>query len=411
MTLALSDWAETLCVALPRGAAAVHRRPPPHPGRRQTLAPGESLVRPRRRRVRARASPARRAWCRTRPCRLGPPPGGCRSPATPGSRPRTTSACETVYLVAGPARRAGARPIDHLYRLLMAGLRARYRARTTRRPPRLRLREDDAAPARSRARSPGRRACWTPSDRGGSGGRGGPAARRLPHHRHAAWACASAAPPPRLAATRAATPSRRSRAHPTSATAGDAGRRVVAPRQRAAPRLHRRRGQPVALLPPGSRGYRAWLPGAAHAGRGDRRVRRGDSTPRRTMFYRPLPERPLTGRDILAYMLRGNRRDLARRLPARRSWRRPSAWRCRVHRLRLQLHRARPATAPALGEIAALLFVIAVTIGVFAFMRGVVTVRVQARVDNALQAALWDRLLSLPPSFFRGSPPATSRRA
>ena len=34
------------------------------------------------------------------------------------------------------------------------------------------------------------------------------------------------------------------------------------------------------------------------------------------MFYRPLPERPLTGRDVLAYTLRGNRRDLARRLPA-----------------------------------------------------------------------------------------------
>ena len=55
-----------------------------------------------------------------------------------------------------------------------------------------------------------------------------------------------------------------------------------------------------------------------------------------------------------------------------------------------------------LAQIAAILFVIAVTVGVFTFVRGVVTVRVQARVDNALQAALWDRLLALPPSFFRG---------
>ena len=120
-----------------------------------------------------------------------------------------------------------------------------------------------------------------------------------------------------------------------------------------------------------------------------------------TMFYRPLPERPLTGRDVLAYTLRGNRRDL---LAA-----------CLLALLAATIGLALPwftafvfgtivpsGDRTGLGEIAAVLVVIAVTIGVFTFVRGVVTVRVQARVDNALQAALWDRLLALPPSFFRG---------
>ena len=54
-----------------------------------------------------------------------------------------------------------------------------------------------------------------------------------------------------------------------------------------------------------------------------------------------------------------------------------------------------------LPTVAVLLFVLAVTMGIFAFTRGVATVRVQTRIDNELQAAIWDRLLSLPPSFFR----------
>ena len=51
----------------------------------------------------------------------------------------------------------------------------------------------------------------------------------------------------------------------------------------------------------------------------------------------------------------------------------------------------------ALYMIAAMLFVIAVVMGVFAYTRGVVTVRVQTRIDSELQAAIWDRLLALPP--------------
>jgi ATP-binding cassette subfamily C protein len=54
-----------------------------------------------------------------------------------------------------------------------------------------------------------------------------------------------------------------------------------------------------------------------------------------------------------------------------------------------------------LTQIAVMLLMLAVTLGVFSYTRGVSMVRLQTRIDNGLQAAVWDRLLTLPPSFFR----------
>ena len=119
------------------------------------------------------------------------------------------------------------------------------------------------------------------------------------------------------------------------------------------------------------------------------------------MFYRPLPDRPLTGRDVLAYTLRGNRADLlvacllaflaaviGLALPVfTRSCSATSCPRATARPWCRSPSSSSSSPSPSAS---------------FAFVRGVVTVRVQARVDNALQAALWDRLLALPPSFFRG---------
>jgi ATP-binding cassette subfamily C protein len=159
-------------------------------------------------------------------------------------------------------------------------------------------------------------------------------------------------------------------------------------------------GDPVALLPKGSRGYRAWLPGARTPAAITPQAAE-ELDPSATMLYRPLPERALTGRDILAYSLRGNRRDL---LAA-----------CLLALLAATVGLALPwftqfvfstivpsGDRTGLGEVAVILLVVAVTVSIFTFVRGIVTVRMQTRVDNALQAALWDRLLALPPSFFRG---------
>ncbi|MGI8604335.1 MAG: NHLP bacteriocin export ABC transporter permease/ATPase subunit [Verrucomicrobiales bacterium] len=43
----------------------------------------------------------------------------------------------------------------------------------------------------------------------------------------------------------------------------------------------------------------------------------------------------------------------------------------------------------------------AIGMGVFEFVRGVATTRVESRMDYSIQSALWDRLMSLPLSFFR----------
>jgi NHLM bacteriocin system ABC transporter ATP-binding protein len=54
-----------------------------------------------------------------------------------------------------------------------------------------------------------------------------------------------------------------------------------------------------------------------------------------------------------------------------------------------------------LYQTAALLFVVAIAASMFMFVRGLAMLRLQGRMDAAVQAAVWDRLLGLPVSFFR----------
>ena len=158
-------------------------------------------------------------------------------------------------------------------------------------------------------------------------------------------------------------------------------------------------GAPVALLPASSKSYRAHVPGSPQPLVVDAAFA-ATLKPTGYMFYRPLPERPLRGRDILAYVLRGSRRDilaigLLSLLAALIGLAVPIF-------TNIVFSYVVPAgNSSGLTQIAAVLLVLAVTLGVFSYTRGVTTVRVQTRMDNELQAALWDRLLALPPSFFR----------
>jgi NHLM bacteriocin system ABC transporter ATP-binding protein len=54
-----------------------------------------------------------------------------------------------------------------------------------------------------------------------------------------------------------------------------------------------------------------------------------------------------------------------------------------------------------LYQMSMLLFVVALASSMFMFVRGFATLRLQGKMDAALQAAVWDRLLGLPVSFFR----------
>jgi ATP-binding cassette subfamily C protein len=54
-----------------------------------------------------------------------------------------------------------------------------------------------------------------------------------------------------------------------------------------------------------------------------------------------------------------------------------------------------------LYQTSILLFVVALASSMFMFVRGFATLRLQGKMDAAVQAAVWDRLLGLPVSFFR----------
>ena len=304
--------------------------------------------------------------------------------------------CEAVYLVQALRGELGLAPIDALYHVLMLGLRERYRREDVAEVERLHLREDVLRQAFSKTLA--RQASVLDAD---------------------AIAAAAGDDDELLSACRVIGKEMGVRFHkapeswhgrvyePVSAIAraSHVRYREVALdgewwRSDHGPLLaFTRDDTPVALLPASSKSYRAVLPGATPPVRVDAAFA-ATLQPAASMLYRPLPERALRGRDILKYVLRGNRRDIAVV--------------CGLGLLAAVIALALPLLTnlvfsyivpsgdeSALWEVAVLLFVVAVVMGVFAFTRGVVTVRVQTRVDSELQAAIWDRLLSLPPSFFR----------
>ncbi len=305
--------------------------------------------------------------------------------------------CESMYLVQALRGEPGLAPVDALYRLLMQGLRDRYRREDSAEAARLRLREDVLRQAFSRT-----------------------LARQASVLDAGAVAAAAADEDDLLAACRVVgkkmgvrfrTPpeSRHGKTDepvPSIARASHVRYREVALdgewwRSDHGPLLAFTRDDdaPVALLPASSKSYRAVPRGAGQPVRVDEAFA-ATLHASAYMFYRPLPERALRGRDIARYVLRGSRRDIAIV--------------CGLGLLAAVIALALPlftnlvftyivpsGDTSALWEVAALLIVVAVVMGVFAFTRGVVTVRVQTRVDSEFQAAIWDRLLSLPPAFFR----------
>ena len=55
-----------------------------------------------------------------------------------------------------------------------------------------------------------------------------------------------------------------------------------------------------------------------------------------------------------------------------------------------------------LGQMVVILMIVAVTTAMFTFVRNFAVLRLEGKLDAFFQAAVWDRLLSLPTSFFRG---------
>ncbi|MBX9594953.1 MAG: NHLP bacteriocin export ABC transporter permease/ATPase subunit, partial [Roseomonas sp.] len=161
----------------------------------------------------------------------------------------------------------------------------------------------------------------------------------------------------------------------------------------------RRDGAAVALLPDGPRrmvvqdpltGERRPIDAAMAAG----------IEPTATKLYRGLPDGRLTGRDLLAFSRHGLMPDLRRLLvmgvlgglitlltPLAIS-----------HLFGKVLPRGD--TAGVVAVVSGLLLA-ALGAAVFEAVRGIALLRAESKVDGSLQAAIWDRVLRMPPGFFR----------
>ncbi len=118
------------------------------------------------------------------------------------------------------------------------------------------------------------------------------------------------------------------------------------------------------------------------------------------MFYRPLPARRVTALELLKFGLHSERRDLYLLL----------ATGIAVGLLGLIIpiatgtifDRIIPDGArPQLVQISAALFVITGAMMLFQIVQNLAVLRLQGRLGADMQAAVWDRLLNLPVSFFR----------
>ena len=157
--------------------------------------------------------------------------------------------------------------------------------------------------------------------------------------------------------------------------------------------------QPVVLLP-GKSGYELHDPAQPA------QVQRVTVTiahslnPFAYVFYRPFPPRKITGRELLLFGFQGSKRELLT-----------------IFLLSIASGIVGMAIPYATGiifdvllpgaervqlfQMSAFLLVAAFSTGMFALSRGFAMLRLEGKMDAALQAAVWDRLLSLPLQFFR----------
>jgi NHLM bacteriocin system ABC transporter ATP-binding protein len=117
-------------------------------------------------------------------------------------------------------------------------------------------------------------------------------------------------------------------------------------------------------------------------------------------FYRPFAATALGIRDVIAFGARGCKRDMtsilvvslaAATLGLLPSWTTG----------RLFNDVVPGAERGQLVQLTIILLVTAIAMAMFELARGVALLRVEGQMGNAIQSAVWDRLLSLPMSFFR----------
>ena len=158
-------------------------------------------------------------------------------------------------------------------------------------------------------------------------------------------------------------------------------------------------GEPLALLPRSPRSYDVVTPETGARQRVGEAVA-DEISPEATSFYRSFPDGPLTGLGLLKFGLPGLRRDVVTLLlmgafiglmgtagPVLTGTLFDSA--------------IPQADRSLVVEIVVALLLVALVSAAFSVTRNIAALRIQGRMDYSIQAALWDRLLDLPLSFFR----------
>ncbi len=119
-------------------------------------------------------------------------------------------------------------------------------------------------------------------------------------------------------------------------------------------------------------------------------------------LYRPLPGRPITGWELFKHGMRGGRRDVLTMVVAGMASAGlgllvPIMTGVVLGTLVAQAQTRR------ITELCLLLIVSAVVSALLAMFYNLASLRIEGRLDENVQAGVWDRLMSLPPKFYRGS--------
>jgi ATP-binding cassette subfamily C protein len=162
----------------------------------------------------------------------------------------------------------------------------------------------------------------------------------------------------------------------------------------------RKDGRPVALVPETSTRYLLIDPNAGTRVRVSATIA-AKLDPQAVTVYRPLPEEALGVWDLLRFGRRGLGWDFGRLvvlglLGGLLGLLAPIATGIIFDTLVPSADRAR------LLQVTLGLVVAAVAGGIFEITRSIASLRISGKMDSALQAATWDRLLTLPVPFFRG---------
>jgi NHLM bacteriocin system ABC transporter ATP-binding protein len=162
----------------------------------------------------------------------------------------------------------------------------------------------------------------------------------------------------------------------------------------------RQEDAPVALLPTSTHRYTLYDPRQSQRLKVDAALAE-TLEPDAFLFYRPFPNRSLTGWAMLRFALRGRWRDMITILlislaATLLNWLTPIITGQLINQV------IPNAQKDYLMQLGLAMVGASIGAGIFQFSRGFVLLRLSMVTDVATQAAVWDRVLKLPVAFFRG---------